>query len=92
MATDQKLVILVGRGSGPRVAFRARYVVARIRGLVAEGMLSLDIDGTEHIFGEDGDYSILGGEFAKADHRGESSVICELILKRKPDAIHSAIG
>jgi len=92
MVTDQKLVLLVGKGTGPRVAFRAKYVVVRIRGLAPEGYLSLSIDDVEYTFQENGDHSILGGEFAKAIHHGSTSVICELILKRKPDALHSAIS
>jgi hypothetical protein len=80
MSLGRRLVALVGKGSGPRIAFRARNVVVRIRGLTVGGEVLLDIDGTKHKFDADGEYQILGGEFAQATNNSEGRVICELLL------------
>jgi hypothetical protein len=80
MNIGRRLVALVGNGSGPRVAFRAQKVVARIRGLTEGGEVLLTIDDKEHRFYADGEYELLGGEFAQAVNNSSGRVICELLL------------
>lgn len=75
----RRIVALIGSGVGPKVALRTRNAVVRIRGLTEGGRLMLTIDETQHEFDLDGDYPILGGEFAKAEAVG-SRVICELLM------------
>lgn len=76
---DRRLVALIGRGSGPRIALRARNVVVRIRGLIEGGEVQVTIDEESHMFDSEGDYRLLGGEFAQVNNTGDKPIICEFI-------------
>jgi hypothetical protein len=78
--SGRKVVVLVGNGKGPKVAFRAKKVCVRICGLVDGGKLLLDIDGTKHEFDSNGHHVVLGGEFAKAESINSKPVICEILI------------
>jgi hypothetical protein len=80
---DRKITALVGVGEGPRVVLRSRSACVRIRGLTEGGIVQIFIDSNEALsFHEDGEYNILGGEFAKAIAQSESSVICDFLIGR----------
>ena len=77
--SGRKVVVLVGNGAGPKVAIRAKKVIVRICGLAEGGYLELELGDEFYSFRSDGEFSILGGEFAKATSYSDSSVICEIL-------------
>jgi len=78
--SGRKVVVLVGIGEGPKVAIRAKNVCVRICGLAEGGRLELELGDEFHNFDSNGEFKVLGGEFAKATAFGNGSVICEILI------------
>lgn len=81
ISPGRRFVALIGQGTGPRIPIRTEKVCVRIRGLTVGGQLVLTIDDEVHKFQVDGNYDVLGGEFAMARSNNEAPVICELIVR-----------